>query len=229
MPQKTYIPSRPVHVLHVIGLFGVGKTRFLKEFFPTLPVFDIKLFDREQLFSSEDLKHNPTNYLQYTEVVRGAWENFLRDKDPREDVRATFCVGVESSGENQALNVILVSFFPTVLLIHGDPPPMSNELFWTRHSYNSALNDVLRKKLATKAIPYTHLYDTATGTFSSILPREFCMLSPQLAPLVPKIPIQAKTLLSPRTTRCPTCGALFFTLHLFTMHQQRHITHLKKF
>lgn len=221
---KHYSPSRPVHVLHVIGLVGVGKTRFLHEYFPTLPVFDIPTAYREFIFSPNDVKCKTMIDRKYETMIRAMWNKFLSDHDPGENLRATFCVGVESSGIDQTLNVILVPFFPIVLLIHGEPPSLLDKEFWSTRPHGPTLNALLHEKLTTKAISYNYLYDAVTATFSSLLPREFCVYSPQLIHLVTKSPILAEILSSPRMRRCPTCGAPFSTQRLYMLHLQRHAT-----
>ena len=161
---KTHnIGKSSVKIIHVIGLVGSGKSKFIQKFLSgsniddspsfSYPIFDIKEIYEESGFSPEDLK-DPKNYSQFNSAIRfsignltfGLTENLSKNLIG-EDQNLLI---VESSGINKALNESLIPYDRLIIWIKSN---FGKNISIIR-PYAESLNKVLRKKFEKNEIKY---------------------------------------------------------------------------
>ena len=169
--KGTYIPSRPQYVLHVVGPNGAAKDRFIVEYFPSLPLFDLSAvlpdfhaqYSEDLAINTDDREADPQIGEFETQLLQ-KWADFLRASDPTtknpDDHTSPFVVLVNSSGKNDPLTGLLVWYFPTNLLV---------------------VKDEMDLQAVKPTVYHTRVYNQTTGVFSGVLDAPFINASPRLS------------------------------------------------
>lgn len=157
-----------MHILHIIGLVGAGKTTFIQSFLPVYPCFDIKEIFESCHYSLHDLQSPSIRYFQFAAELESNLLHFF-DVHKEEDF-----VLVESSGVNNALNNILTKYTSSNILVTSK---FHLQVYEDR-PYAKQINALIRGKLKTHVVPLDSIYDWTHNYWVRPLP----------VPLQPKLP-----------------------------------------
>ncbi len=138
-----------MHILHIIGLIGSGKTTFIRAFLPLYPCFDVKRVLETHNYTLYDLQSSSVRCHLFSVALEAGLMHFL-------DVNreAPFLI-VESSGINPPLNDFLRNYsFSNVLITSKFHIRAYND-----RPHAKQLNELIRTKLKEKTFPLHSIYD----------------------------------------------------------------------
>ncbi|MHA1718173.1 MAG: hypothetical protein ACTSWX_00130 [Promethearchaeota archaeon] len=166
--EKNFSKTSKIPIIHVIGIVGAGKSKFIKKFLYNYPTFDIKEIYQNYSFNPKDFQADPEKYSQFQSALDYSFSKFYEQLE-----RKKLPVGiVESSGINHALNNILRRFFVYRIWIIPNKQSENSKPWklYEERPYAEELNKHLMQKFEKNEVPFNNKFDFANNHFLKELP-----------------------------------------------------------
>lgn len=157
-------------IIHIIGLVGSGKSKFIKKYLNSHEVFDIKDIYTQYQFEPKDLK-DPQKYSQFHSAIDYTLKNMVNflEKNGEE------ALIVESSGSNKAINSALFPYEKIIILITSE----KNEEIYQNRQYARELNRILLSELEQGKIHFDIEFNWNKNRFIGQIPDQFKRFFPK--------------------------------------------------
>jgi shikimate kinase len=145
-----------VHIIHIVGPIGAGKTMFIRKYLNNYPVFDIKgIYERYHISPTE--LYETGHYEQFSDILTHHLEKLIFHMEKL----AMDVLVVESSGINRILNQIVNRHPHFLIWIHSDLDRFANN----RPYYSPELNKRIRNAFNHRMVLADVVFDWTSKSY----------------------------------------------------------------